>query len=425
MTNKRAIFIILLASAIIHFAFFAHPNQTVFDEVHFGKFVNGYYTNEYFFDIHPPLGKLIIAGFASFFDFEPAYSFGQIGQEYPDKAYMILRFLPSLAGTLLPIIIFLLARQLGLSTLAALGAGLFTTLDNALLVQSRYILLDAFLLDFGFLALYFFFRYRQLGGKRNLLAMAVFGALAASVKWTGFTFLALPFIIELYDRFKNKDFKNLRPKLIYFFAIPFLVYFFIFWIHFSLLSKPGPGDAFMTPEFRNQNIIQKFSELNLEMYRSNQRLTADHPYGSKWYTWPLMIRPIYYWVQNNARIYFLGNPFIWWASTVAMLLLIFDMIFKKDSRKELPLILLGGIVLNLLPFIGIKRVMFLYHYMTAYIFAILILAYLIDQAQRPNRKIYTLLAVAALFFIFFAPLSYGTALTPRAYENRVWLETWR
>ena len=33
----------------------------VFDELHFGKFVNGYVKGEYFFDIHPPFSKLLIA----------------------------------------------------------------------------------------------------------------------------------------------------------------------------------------------------------------------------------------------------------------------------------------------------------------------------------------------------------------------------
>lgn len=37
------------------------PNETVFDEVYFGSFTTSYVQREYFFDIHPPLGKLVLA----------------------------------------------------------------------------------------------------------------------------------------------------------------------------------------------------------------------------------------------------------------------------------------------------------------------------------------------------------------------------
>src|SRR3990167_10108842 len=158
MPAKWYIIILLALGLITRFAFFGHPSETVFDEVHFGKFVSGYYTREYFFDIHPPGGKLIIAGFAKLFNFKPGFTFTEIGNEYPDKQYLVLRFLPSLAGALLPLVIFLLLVELGISRSAAFWGGLLIVFENAILTQSHYILLDSLLLLFGFLSLLFYFK---------------------------------------------------------------------------------------------------------------------------------------------------------------------------------------------------------------------------------------------------------------------------
>jgi len=418
MPNKLIIWVVLGISMITHFAFFGHPNQTVFDEVHFGKFISGYYTHEYYFDIHPPLGKLMIAGFAKVFDFKPEFNFANIGEKFPDNKYLALRFLPSLAGTLLPVVIFLLALQLKFTPQGAFVAGLLVAIENALLVQTHYILMDGFLLLFGFSTLLFYFR-------RNFLWMAIFGGLTISIKWTGLTFLALPFLIELFKIYKQKEFKNVLKLPIYFVTVPLIIYFSVFIIHFSLLTKPGPGDAFMSPDFQNENVFNKFTELNLQMYQSNQRLTTSHPYGSQWYSWPFMTRAIFYWVSENSRIYLIGNPIIWWASTVAILMSLMYVLRHKVIK-----ILLAGYLLNLLPFIGIKRVMFLYHYLTGLVFAILILVYLIerqnDSTWLTSKKIFIALIISsAIAFIYFAPLSYGLPLSPEAYGARVWLPSWR
>ena len=389
MSNKSFLLIILGISLITHFAFFGNPNQTVFDEVHFGKFISGYYTHEYYFDIHPPLGKLTIAGFAKIFNFKPEFSFAQIGEKFPDNKYLSLRFLPSLAGTLLPVVIFLLALQLKFKPQGAFVAGFLVAIENALVVQTHYILMDGFLLLFGFLTLLFYFR-------RKFIWMAILGGMTISIKWTGLTFLALPFLIEVFYLFKEKNFRAMLKLPVYFLLIPLVLYFSVFALHFSLLTKPGTGDAFMKSTFHQDNVITKFFQLNTEMYQSNQRLTATHPYSSQWYSWPLMTRSIFYWISENSRIYLLGNPVIWWTSTVAIILLLLQNLkFKILNNRAKPSsglygylklntagILLGGYFLNLLPFIGIKRVMFLYHYLTGLVFAILILVYLIEKQKQ-------------------------------------------
>ncbi len=451
MSAKYYIWVLLALSLAVHFAYFGHPAETVFDEVHFGKFVSGYYTGQYYFDIHPPLGKLMIAGFAKLFDFKPEFSFAEIGEKFPDKHYLALRFLPSVAGTLLPLVIYLLALELGFSIEAAFTGGILIILENALLVQSRFILMDAFLLLFGFTTLLFYFKYSSAEDSRSKLKwgilMAVFGGLAASIKWTGLTFIAIPCIIEAI---KAAPLFNLKRalKMLLFLGLSFAVYFSFFVIHLHLLNKTGTGDAFMSQGFQktlegnaNQNdprletpsLFKKFTELNAEMYRSNKGLTATHPYSSLWYTWPLMTRPIYYWVRDNAKIYLLGNPIIWWGSTIAIFCLVIFLIAellglntKYLIRNTTSWFLLGGWLFNLLPFIGITRAMFLYHYFTGLIFAILTLTYIIDKTSKNAKAIFIGLIICSVSaFIYFAPLTYGLKLTDKQYDQRVWLQSWR
>src|SRR3989344_2961902 len=177
---------ILLLSLAVHFAYFTHPRETVFDEVHFGKFVSGYFTHEYFFDIHPPLGKLIISGAGYVAGFQPGFSFGSIGDQFPDNTYLALRLLPRLAGALLPIIIILLLLELKFSRLSAYSAGILVIFENALLTQSNYMLLDAFLLLFGFMSWWLYAKSRYtLHATRYMLLAALCAGLAVSVKWTG------------------------------------------------------------------------------------------------------------------------------------------------------------------------------------------------------------------------------------------------
>lgn len=460
MKRQYSVAILLALSLISHFIFFGHPKETVFDEVHFGKFITGYFTHQYFFDIHPPLGKLLISAMGYVGNFKPGFSFAEIGEKFPDQTYLWLRFLPILAGALLPIIIFFLALELGFSEIGALAAGLFTILESSLLVQSRLILLDSFLLLFGFTALLVYFKYQTQRKPGLLLASSALATFSMSVKWTGATFLAIIFGLELFNFLKKGKLFELKPIfnwVVSLLIFPFLIYFSIFAIHLKLLNQSGPGDAFMTPGFQktlagnsntsNSNIrslglFSKFLELNAQMYKSNAGLTASHPYSSQWYTWPFMVRPIYYWYQADgikepelakaSRIYLIGNPIIWWASTVAvfyiLISLLMNFIYRNPAditRRPKVLFLIGAFLLNLLPFIGIKRAMFLYHYMTALVFAILILTFLIDQ--QPRRKIIfgTLISSGLIAFLFFSPLIYGLPLADQAYNLRAWFASWK
>lgn len=426
-----------------HFAFYGTPNSAVFDEVHFGKFLSAYFTHQYYFDIHPPLGKLILAAWGWLWGFHPGFGFANIGDVYPDRLYLALRFLPTLAGALLPLVIFGIARRLRISWWASLLAGVLVALDNALLVQSRFILLDSFLLLFGFSAFYAYLTYRAHGSLHWLFAAGILASAALSIKWTGATFLAIIICLEfatLVREWRAKKLQLLFPRALALVALPLLIYAGVFRIHFMLLTHSGTGDAFMSPAFQHalqgnsnasrtdlvdQSPFAQTAELNIEMYRSNKRLTATHPYASLWYTWPLMQRPIFYWVHDTARIYLIGNPITWWASSVAVVVALLLAIGWIRSTPRTLWLLLGAWAINLFPFIGITRVMFLYHYFTALIWAILILACVVDRLGNPKRFFWVLSSAALLLFIFFAPLSYGLPLSDASYHLRTWFSSWQ
>ena len=112
--------LLIILSFSLHFAFLSYPAQVVFDETHFGKFVAAYFTGQYYFDIHPPLGKLLIAGFAKLNGLNPAsFGFEHIGQAGAEKMFFILRFLPALFGSLFPLALAWLAWLLTRSKRAA------------------------------------------------------------------------------------------------------------------------------------------------------------------------------------------------------------------------------------------------------------------------------------------------------------------
>jgi len=437
LKNKKILLglYLVILGFLTHFLFIWQPAEVVFDEVHYGKAVNGYLRGEYFFTGHPPLGVQLITLGAWLGGYQPHFNFEHIGEKFIDKSYIALRFMPNLAGSLIPLVVYIFAITLGIPTDLAFLIGIFLTFENAFLVQSHFILIDSFLILFGFLGLILFFVAR----KRNynwqyFILMSLFLAMSFSVKWSGLSFIIIAGFIALWDLiilFRKKEhniFKRFAKLFICFFVLPLLVYSLTFYIHFKLLPKSGPGDAFMSKEFRNgeKNFIGKFIELNKVNYYSNVKyLTASHPYSSKFFTWPLMTRPIFYWINGNARIYLLGNPIIWWLSTLAVFLLII-FIFIKKFKDETANILLLGYALNLLPFISITtRTLFLYHYLSALIFAIIILVYLISK-NRNSKIIFAILLIFSLTaFLYFVPLTYGFNLTPQQYENRVWLNSWR
>ncbi len=434
-----------------------HPKAVVFDEVYFKVFAGHYLDGQYFFDIHPPLGKLLLAGW-SFLAGIPA-------TELADGTAVALRFLPAIAGVLIIPVFWGILRRLGASRAFAFLGAAALLLDNALLVESRFILTDSMLLLFGLSSLYAYLAARQQTGSWRwvwLSLAALMAGAAVSTKWTGLTALALIGLFWIYDQFRRPlNWRRIISELAILVFIPLLIYVGSFWAHFALLPHSGDGDAFMSSRFQQTlagsstynpgthlSFWDKFSELNQVMYRSNQTLTATHPYGSSWNTWPLELRPIYYWQGpattdgKQANIYLLGNPVVWWGTLLAILsglVYVWTTRIKLRPATKLALVVAGGAYLmNFLPFVGVPRVMFLYHYFFSFIFSVIFAVMLWNDlttsrsdpqkqlATSTSRRIYGAVLMAILLgFVYFAPLSYGIPMNPHQLQMHMWLPSWR
>ncbi|MDI6591548.1 MAG: phospholipid carrier-dependent glycosyltransferase [Patescibacteria group bacterium] len=387
-SKKRKLILILIFSLIfldliLHLLNLNFPQELVFDEIYFFNFIKSYFTGEYFFDIHPPLGKLSIAGIAALLRFG-----------FDQENLFLLRSLPALFGILLIPLSFLLTKKITNSLRAAFLAGIFILFENALLIQSRFVLLSSQLIFFNILTLYSFLSFREAENKRKKIAWLIFSGIfagvALSIKWTGvssfgiISFFLFTDWLKERERFEFNNILSLSKKIFLILLIAFTIYITSFYFHFYFLNKPGPGNAFMKKGFKIglENpvlFLDKFISLNQIMFKENLGIKANHPYSSHWYEWPLMRKTIYYWQGRKGDIYLKGNPIIWIGSTLAVISLITLRIIKKRFPFSKADFLLVSYFANWLPFSLIKRPLFLYHYFTALIIAVIILAILLDK----------------------------------------------
>ncbi|KAF1833059.1 PMT-domain-containing protein [Decorospora gaudefroyi] len=269
---KLAIALLTVLAFITRFWGIRHPDQVVFDEVHFGKFASYYLQRTYFFDVHPPFGKLLFAFAGWLVGYKGDFLFENIGDSYITNKvpYVAYRAMPASLGALTVPIVFMIMWESGYSLPACVTAAGLMLLDNAHIGQTRLILLDASLIFFMALSVLSYIRfYKQrhapFGRKwwKWLLFTGISLSCVISIKYVGvFTFFSIgvPVMIDLWDLMDvNRrqgaltlaEFgKHFAARAVGLVIVPFFLYLFWFQVHFSILTRSGPGDDFMTPEFQ-------------------------------------------------------------------------------------------------------------------------------------------------------------------------------
>lgn len=422
-----AFVMVLALGLLLRLPFISYPSQVVFDEVAFGKLVTAYgWTGERLFDIHPPHGKLLIAAAGYLGGYTGSIDFSKIGNPCPESIAP-LRFLPALAGALIPAVVFILLCQLGASLAAAVMGGLFMAFDNAFVVQSRVVGLDALLLFCIFASLSALLAARTHTGKFKiglLLLSGILAGLSVGIKFTGLAAAGLALVI-MGDDLRKQKIAGLRwmglVHVSLFAGASVLVYLLGWKLHFHLMMFPGEGDAFFIPK---SDFITDTLQLHRVMFSANAGIMTPHPYSSFWWQWPMMKKPIFYWLNKNAGIYFIGNPVVWWSTCLVFICLMGTLIFgrARNLTRELPVdriaqlwIPLAGYLISILPLVPIHRPLFLYHYLPALTFSLLAGVLWVDSLgfmrnTSPGHQrvfYYATIGCCAVVFFLLSPITYG------------------
>lgn len=206
------------------------------------------------------------------------------------------------------------------------------------------------------------------------------------------------------------------------------------------LPDNAPRVNYKTPGF-----LAKFFELQQVMWTTNQGLTERHSFDSRPHTWPRLTRGINFWEKDHRQIYLIGNPLVWWTSTLAVGLYALFRGFlilraqrgyrdfdstKVNKYDSLCGFLFIGWALHYFPFFLMARQLFLHHYFPALYFAVLLFCAVFDlstSALRPRVRLQVaivLILIAIWQFSRLSPLAYGTAWTRTKCLNSKWVKTW-
>jgi Gpi18-like mannosyltransferase/4-amino-4-deoxy-L-arabinose transferase-like glycosyltransferase len=125
-------------------------------------------------------------------------------------------------------------------------------------------------------------------------------------------------------------------------------------------------------------------ELHAQMFSYHFNLEAGHASASPWWSWPLALKPTWFYGESYDRdliavIYNGGNPILFWAGIPALAVCA---VLAWKRRSAALVLVVAAFAFQYVPWLRIERATFAYHYLTAVVFAMVAVAYLVDELLR-------------------------------------------
>ncbi|XP_042201433.1 protein O-mannosyl-transferase 2 [Callorhinchus milii] len=248
----------------------SEPDHVCWDETHFGKMGSYYINRTFFFDVHPPLGKMLIGLSGYLTGYDGTFPFKKPGDKYEQHRYYGMRALCATLGSCLIPFAYLIVLELTGSVTAALLSAAILVFDTGCITISQYILLDPILMFFILGAVLCMLKFNVMRDRPfcvywwlwlTLTGLNLAGALG--VKFVGIfviVLVGLNTMCDLWQLLGNTRVslgafgKHLLARMLCLILLPLAFYTALFGIHFLVLSKSGPGDGFFSSAFQSRLI---------------------------------------------------------------------------------------------------------------------------------------------------------------------------
>jgi len=327
---------------------------------------------------HPPFAKHMMVGGMSIFG--P----NEFGWRAP----------AALFGVASVFLVYAVSRELfGRYDISVFASAIFA-LDGLVLVMSRIGMNDIYFLTLALFSVWFFIK-----DKYALSALAL--GLSVSAKWSGLW--TVPVLVAAFVLLK----KRTSPGLLWFLVLPIGAYLLTY---IPMLLAGHGGDTLWG--------------LHKQMWWYHTGLVAEHGYASSFWTWPLLVRPVWLYTsgvrdQVVGNIYAMGNPIVFWFGLVSVAAAgVYG--FLEKNRKLL--FIVAAYVFFFVPWALSPRIMFLYHYLPSVPFLGIATGYIL---ARFRAFIPFVFALALALFVYFYPHWTGIEVPVWLDRSYYWFPSWR
>lgn len=401
------------------------PEYRYFDEVRYVSAANQLIlggVNENW--SHPPLAKSLIGLGIRMFGDNP----------------LGWRFMSSIFGSLIIVAMFVWGLIFFRSFFDAAIVGLLTLFNQIHFIHARTAMLDVFMVGFIVLGLIAFTVIWISGvGISPRLRKGLFFlcgtslGLALSCKWAALLAAIFCFVLYLAKRDSQSWRRRLLLAMLGFVILPLVTYFLVCSL---LLGKIHPEYApplsWNSPKIEmtaGRYSLQDLIPLQLDMIKAQMSYQDwGHPGASSWWTWPLMLRPLWYDIRTRAPdgkmagVLCVGNPMIFWVGVIAVILCGFFWYSRCSQSAAFITLLFGSLWLtwSIVPRGGGY---IYYYYPAAMVLSLAIVYAAIELKISVRWRIFYVLLCGASF-AFFYPLLTGRFLSLEAFQLRLLFRSW-